>query len=821
MMGAMPGDSPAAGSCATPQAGCTCDAPGAQVPCGHTLRGDQNFIYCFEGVRTCLPSGVYGECAEGSVVTHALSTQVLRPMALAGSSTSCSGTVSGPLLACTNGRQRGEACTVNADCNPGRKKCSGSSDPTQDCRDDGDCNVACTRFNGECTGGPTPNIGCDANADCGAGGTCTLGGGGGSCGTYTGICDSNGDPTDGHECNANSECGPGQCRNDPRGSCIGGRRNGKHCRFNHQCRGGGTCSADQGGDGGAGAGAIDPCDPFCHVYSDTPIGFDAGAGWTLSDAGGLTPAPNCGNGVLDPGEPCDDGNLTSGDGCTNACQLEPNFYCPTAGAACVASNCGNGTVEGLEQCDDGNHLPYDGCSPACTWEADCPADLMSDGCNPRCGDGIKFPSEDCDDGNLTNGDGCSSTCVREPGSNCTTVTASAPASIDVPVVFRDFDPKTHWDFQKSGSGFLPHTLANPFSGAAALPGSPNCGGGLQKGLPGTTIGADKLPRLRATPEVTTAATTNCARNASSFLDWWHDSPRSTRIDGRVLRLFQQGAGTYVFNSNTDTVNANGVNCGKGTAGSSCSAQGDGGFFPINGLGYGNWTGSKNYHFTSEVRYPFTYNGGETLTFDGDDDVFVYVNNRLIVDLGGVRPSVSKSVTLANATPIDAPGAGNVNLTPGKTYEIAVFQTERNTTGSNYRLTLRGFNQTKSVCTPPAVAATLSRDFEATCRPNEKVVWQLFRWKALATGGQTIGFRAATADNVASLPANAFEASTVPVGTADVSNNPTVWAYDPTPVSQRLDTAGQQSKAWLRVFMTFNGTPSLLAWQQLYDCIPVE
>jgi fibro-slime domain-containing protein len=101
----------------------------------------------------------------------------------------------------------------------------------------------------------------------------------------------------------------------------------------------------------------------------------------------------------------------------------------------------------------------------------------------------------------------------------------------------------------------------------------------------------------------------------------------------------------------------------------------------------------NFCFTSELRYQFTFKGGEVLSFTGDDDVFVFINGKLAVDLGGVHSAQSKTVTL------DAPTATNLGLASGGMYEIALFQAERHTTASNYHLTLNGFVHDVTQCTP--------------------------------------------------------------------------------------------------------------------------
>jgi fibro-slime domain-containing protein len=104
----------------------------------------------------------------------------------------------------------------------------------------------------------------------------------------------------------------------------------------------------------------------------------------------------------------------------------------------------------------------------------------------------------------------------------------------------------------------------------------------------------------------------------------------------------------------------------------------------------------NFSFTSEVRYWFKYDVGNTyvLDFVGDDDVWVFINKKLAVDLGGLHPPAAGSVTLDTAT-----AAKLGNLKTGNVYEVAVFQAERQTTASSYKLTLSGFNAAATTCTP--------------------------------------------------------------------------------------------------------------------------
>jgi fibro-slime domain-containing protein len=109
-----------------------------------------------------------------------------------------------------------------------------------------------------------------------------------------------------------------------------------------------------------------------------------------------------------------------------------------------------------------------------------------------------------------------------------------------------------------------------------------------------------------------------------------------------------------------------------------SSYDNGAFFPVDNQGFGNDGRDHNFHFTFELHTTFTYRGGEIFTFIGDDDLWVFVNDRLGIDLGGLHPERERTLNLDTM-------AADLGIQVGGSYPLDLFHAERHTNASHFRV----------------------------------------------------------------------------------------------------------------------------------------
>ena len=156
----------------------------------------------------------------------------------------------------------------------------------------------------------------------------------------------------------------------------------------------------------------------------------------------------------------------------------------------------------------------------------------------------------------------------------------------------------------------------------------------------STLGIDGKP-------VFNASSSSVFSNAANFNQWYRDTPGVNRTIATSLTLNETapGSGIYQYANNA--------------------------YFPIDGQGWGNQGNSHNYHFTMELHTSFDYEPGQTFSFTGDDDVWVFIDGRRVIDLGGIHSAASQSVNL-----------DSLGLTAGQNYDFDFFFAERHLTQSN-------------------------------------------------------------------------------------------------------------------------------------------
>lgn len=246
-----------------------------------------------------------------------------------------------------------------------------------------------------------------------------------------------------------------------------------------------------------------------------------------------------------------------------------------------------------------------------------------------------------------------------------------PEVIELTGVVRDFrertDPDGHPDFERKPDHGFGQYCGNvaPYLGQDGKPVFTGTGWKLKKqwkdGQGRKICHTLFNPALGDKSGAMGAADTGSIESADSFALWFNDMPGVNMSQPLTLRLLRQDDGSYVFDDKLDP-----------------QYETLGGFFPIDGQLYGNPGGNPdhNFHFTFELHTTFVYKAADAqmFRFIGDDDVWVYVNGELVIDLGGVHAAQEQYVDL-----------DRLGLVDGERYTLDFFFAERHRTQSNFRV----------------------------------------------------------------------------------------------------------------------------------------
>lgn len=227
-----------------------------------------------------------------------------------------------------------------------------------------------------------------------------------------------------------------------------------------------------------------------------------------------------------------------------------------------------------------------------------------------------------------------------------------PATIKIPVTYYDFHSDgSNPEFEKTPTASATHTgMVNSILGPNRKPtvgSNPYWNCNISKWFVPWTAGDFTIPNY------TNPATTACS-NPFSTVNYDTAFKNITFQDTLLFSLVPGTQGTYQYSNDA--------------------------FFPLDGKGFGADEANlayrnHNYSFSMELHYQFLKVLGLIFRFESNDDMWVFVNNKLVIDIGGMHAYGNDSLNV-----------DSLGLLNGSSYSFDLFHCQRHATGSSIQIT---------------------------------------------------------------------------------------------------------------------------------------
>lgn len=209
----------------------------------------------------------------------------------------------------------------------------------------------------------------------------------------------------------------------------------------------------------------------------------------------------------------------------------------------------------------------------------------------------------------------------------------------------------------------------------------------QQGIVQKRLGSDGLPvpTYTTTTEARAAGVHQTSENVTghnpvvagdNFYSWFHETDRSKRFN-REVTFTRTSNNTYSYGGSD--------------------------IFPLDNVNFSDgdeaWRSGHNFHFTAHMRIAMKIaaDGTERFDFSGDDDVWVFLNDQLVLDIGGLHAKldghfiINQDGTLSTYVETAGSKTVDIGLKAGDVVNLDFFYAERSTNESNTRITIANMN----------------------------------------------------------------------------------------------------------------------------------